>query len=86
MSINQSTTIQVINKINLPSFTILQLSNHGKVFRTTKILETKNFLKNFLEDCTIKLPKINENKNKNFKLQYGCVSQNGKLVCGNKYK
>ena len=26
---------------------------------------------------------INENKNLN--LQYGCTSQNGKLVCGNKY-
>ena len=25
-------------------------------------------------------------ENKNFKLQYGCISQNGELVCGNKYK
>ena len=75
-----------INKINLPSFTILELSNNGKVFKTTKILETNKFSKNFLEDCVIKLPKTNNNENKNFNLQYGCISQNGKLVCGNKYK
>ena len=38
-----------------------------------------------LEDCMIKLPKTKKNKNKNFNLKYGCISQNGKLVCGNKY-
>ena len=74
------------NKINLPSFTILELSNNGKVSKTTKILETNKFSKDFLEDCEIKLPKTNKIENKNFKLQYGCISQNGKLVCGNKYK
>ena len=73
-----------INKISLPSYTILELSNNGKVSKTTKILETNKFTKNFLEDCMIKLPKTNKNENKNFKLQYGCISQNGKLVCGNK--
>ena len=75
-----------INRINLPSFTILELSNNGKVSKTTKILETNKFSKDFLEDCVIKLPKTNKIENKNFKLQYGCISQNGKLVCGNKYK
>ena len=74
-----------INRINLPSFTILELSNNGKVFKTTKILETNKFSKNFLEDCVNKLPKTNNNENKNFNLQYECTSQNGKLVCGNKY-
>ena len=75
-----------INKISLPSFTILELSNNGKVSKTTKILETNKFSKDFLEDCVIKLPKTNKIENKNFILQYGCISQNGKLVCGNKYK
>ena len=74
------------NKINLHSFTIVELSNDGKVTRETKILETNKFSKKFLEDCVIKFPKTNENEYKNFKLQYGCISQNGKLVCGNKYK
>ena len=74
-----------INRINLPSFTILELSNNGKVLKETKILETNNFSKNFLEDCVIGLLKTNNNENKNFNLQYGCISKNGKLVCGNKY-
>ena len=73
-----------INRINLPSFTILELSNNGKVFKTKKILETNKFSKNILEDCLIKLPKTNNIENKNFKLRYECISQNGKLVCGNK--
>ena len=75
-----------INKINLPSFTILELSNNGKVARETKMLETNKFTKKFLEDCVIKLSKTKKNELKNFNLQYGCISQNGKLVCGNKYK
>ena len=75
-----------IKKINLPSFTILELSNNGKIARETKMLETYKFTKKFLEDCVIKLPKTKKNEFKNFNLQYGCVSQNGKLVCGNKYK
>ena len=74
-----------INKISLPSFTILELSNNGKVSKTTKILETNKFSKDFLEDCEIKLPKTTKNKNRNFNLQYGCISKNGKLVCGNKH-
>ena len=64
----------------------LSYKNSSNVFKTTKILETNKFSKNFLEDCVIKLPKTNNIENKNFKLQYGCISQNGKLVCGNKYK
>ena len=75
-----------LKKISLPSFTILELSNNGKVFKATKISEPNKFSKDFLEDCKIKLPKTNFNKIKNFKLQYGCISQNGELICGNKYK
>ena len=75
-----------INKISVPSFTILELSNNGKVSKKTKILKTNKFSEDFLKDCVIKLPKTNNIENRNFKLQYGCISQNGKLVCGNKYK
>ena len=75
-----------INKINLPSFTITELSDNGKVSKTTKILETNKFSNFFLDHCGIKLPKINKSENKNFKLQYGCISQNGKLICSKNYK
>ena len=75
-----------IKKINLPPFTILELSNNGKVSRKLKILETNKFSKDFLEDCSIKLPKPNMSENKNLKLQYGCITRNGKLVCSNNYR
>ena len=55
------------------------------MFFITKILETNKLTKEFLQNCEIKLPKTNKNENKNYNLQYECVSQNGKLVCGNKY-
>ena len=74
-----------VNKINLPQYTILELSKNGKVSRETKLLEDNKFSKKFLKICAIKLPEIN-NSNNNIKLQSGCISQNGKLVCGNKYK
>ena len=74
-----------INKISLPSFTILELSNNGKVARKTNIFETNIFSKKILEDCMIKFPITKKNKNKKFNLQYGCISQNGKLVCDKKY-
>ena len=74
-----------INKINLPSFTVLELSNNGKVAKETKISETNEFFKRFLEDCVIEIPKTNKYENKNFNLQYGCISQNGKLICGNRH-
>ena len=48
------------------------------------MLDTYNFSKEILEDCMIKLPNTKKNKNKNFNLQYGCISQNGKLICGKK--
>ena len=73
-----------INKISLPSFTILELSNNGKVTKK-KLLETNKISKEILKDCMIKFPIAKKNKNKKFNLQYGCISQNGKLVCGNKY-
>ena len=73
-----------INKINLPSFTILELSSNGKVSKKN-ILDTNKFSKEILEGCMIKLPKTKKSKNKNFNFQYGCISQNGKLLCGNKY-
>tara|TARA_B100000900_G_scaffold172405_1_gene146472 strand:+ start:103 stop:795 length:693 start_codon:yes stop_codon:yes gene_type:complete len=75
-----------VNKINLPSFTILELSKNGKVSRKAKLLENNQYPKIFLELCAIKLPTIDKSENKNLKLQYGCISQNGKLLCGNKYK
>ncbi len=73
-------------KINLPSFSVVELSNSGKVFNKNKLFEIKKFSKKLLEHCTIKLPKINKSEDKRFKLQYGCISQNGNLICGNKYK
>ena len=73
-----------INKVSLPSFTILELSKNGKVTKK-KLFDTNKISKEIFEDCMIKFPITKKNKNKKFNLQYGCISKNGKLVCGNKY-
>ena len=70
-----------VNKIRLPSFTILELSKNGKISRKMNLSANNKFSKDFLKDCTIKLPRINKSKSKNFELQSGCVSKNGKLIC-----
>ena len=75
-----------VNKINLPSFTILELSKNGKVFRKKKFSQNNKYFKKIFEDCMIDSPKTYKIENKNTKLQYGCVSKNGKLVCSRKYK
>ena len=74
-----------VKKINLPSFTILEISKSGKISNKTKLSENNKFPKKFLDNCVIKLLKTYKNENKNFNLKYGCVSQNDKLVCGNKF-
>ena len=74
------------NRINLPSYSISELSNNGKVLKTSKLSKEFKFSKNFLYNCKFLMPEINKTQNQNQNLQYGCVARNGKLQCGNRYK
>ena len=74
------------NRINLPSYSISELSNNGKILKTSKLSKDFKFSKNFLHNCKFLIPKINKTQNQNLNLQYGCVARNGKLQCGNRYK
>ena len=74
------------NRINLPSYSISELSNNGKILKTSKLSKDFKFSKNFLHNCKFLIPKIKKTQNQNSNLQYGCVARNGKLQCGNSYK
>ena len=74
------------NRMNLPSYSISELSNNGKISKTTKLLKDFKFSEKFLDNCKFLMPTINKTQNQNLNLQYGCVARNGKLQCGNNFK
>ena len=74
------------NRINLPSYSISELSNNGKISKTSKLSKDFKFSEKFLDDCKFLMLKINKTQNQNLNLQYGCIARNGKLQCGNSLK
>jgi hypothetical protein len=51
-----------------------------------EILNLDQFNQKFHCDCEKVLPQFTTTKNKKSEMQYGCITQNGRLVCGNRYK
>ena len=69
----------------VPAFSYLKLSKDGNVVNSSKIINSDDIKKKFLVGCINKISK-DKLKNNSRDLQYGCITQSGKLVCGNKYK
>jgi hypothetical protein len=72
-------------KIKVSPFNNFKLLKNGNVINTNRVLNNENIKKKFLAACVTSIPKI-EYKNNANKPQYGCTTQDGKLVCGNKHK
>jgi hypothetical protein len=72
------------NKRVLP-FSYLKLSKNGNVVNSSKIINSDGIKKKFLVGCINRISK-DKHKNNSRALQYGCITQSGKLVCGNRYK
>jgi hypothetical protein len=72
------------NKRVLP-FSYLKLSKNGNVVNSSKIINSDDIKKKFLVGCINRISK-DKHKNNSRALQYGCITQSGKLVCGNRYK
>ena len=69
----------------IPPLTYLKLSKGGKIINSSKIMNSDDIKKKFLVGCINKISK-DKLKNNSRELQYGCITQSGKLVCGNRYK
>ena len=69
----------------VPPFSYLKLSKNGNVVNSSKIINSDDVKKKFLVGC-INTMSIDKHKNNSRALQYGCITQSGKLVCGNRYK
>ena len=69
----------------VPPYTYLKLSKSENIINSSEIINSDDIKKKFLTGCinTISKDKL---KNNSRSLQYGCITQNGKLVCGNRYK
>ena len=53
---------------------------------SSELLNLDQFNQKFLSNCEKNLPKFSTKKKKKLEMQYGCITQNGRLVCGNRYK
>ena len=69
----------------VPAFSYLKLSKDGNVVSSSKIINSDDIKKKFLVGCINTMSK-DKHKNNSRALQYGCITQSGKLVCGNRYK
>ena len=69
----------------VPPFSYLKLSKNGNVVNSSKIINSDEVKKKFLVGCINTMSK-DKHKNNSRALQYGCITQSGKLVCGNRYK
>lgn len=73
-------------KINLDPYTDNELIKNGGIKKSSKLLNLDPFNDKFHSDCKKILPQHAIEKNKKWELQYGCISQEGRLVCGNRIK
>ena len=74
---------KVIRKVS--PFDYFKLSKSGNIINTNTNFNNDNISNKFLEGCIPTISKT-ENKNNSNIVQYSCITQNGKLVCGNRYK
>lgn len=72
------------------NYNILPYSN-AKIFIKKNLVEINNspdisrYINKFSSGCVSQIKNLKEKK-RDWNLQYGCVTQNGRLICGNRYK
>ena len=69
----------------VPPYTYLKLSKSENIINSSKKINSDDIKKKFLAGCINRISKDKLKKNSRG-LQYGCITQNNKLVCGNRYK
>jgi len=79
-----SKTSKKINKAE--AYKAYELTPNADMKISSEILNLDQFNQKFHGDCEKVLPQFTTKKNKKWKMQYGCITQNGRLVCGNRYK
>ena len=70
---------------NIPPYSYSKLSEKENIVEINNATDVSQYTSKFLEGCVNQIQNLKE-KRKDWKLQYGCITQNGRLVCGNRYK
>ena len=70
---------------NIPPYSYSKLSEKENIVEINNATDVSQYTNKFLEGCVNQIQNLKE-KRKDWKLQYGCITQNGQLVCGNRYK
>ena len=78
---------KISKKINkAEAYKAYELTPNADMKISSELLNLDQFNQKFLGNCEKDLPKFSTIKKKNLEMQYGCITQNGRLVCGNRYK
>ena len=67
----------------IPPYSYTKISEKKNIIEIYNASNVSNFTSKFLEGCVSILPKIKQ-KVDNSKLQYRCITENGRLLCGNR--
>lgn len=67
----------------IPPYSHTRISEKKNVIEIYNASNISNFASKFLEGCVSIFPKIKQ-KVDNSKLQYRCITENGRLICGNR--
>ncbi|MDA9148433.1 hypothetical protein N9O08_00835 [Alphaproteobacteria bacterium] len=78
---------KISKKINkAEAYKAYELKPNADMKISSELLNLDQFNQKFLGNCEKDLPKFSTIKKKSLEMQYGCITQNGRLVCGNRYK
>ena len=67
----------------IPPYSYTRISEKKNIIEIYNASNISNFTSKFLEGCVSVFPKIKQ-KVDNSKLQYRCITENGRLICGNR--
>ena len=71
--------------LNIPPYSYAKISKRENLLEIDDATNASQYTNKFLQGCVNKIQNLKAKK-RDWDLQYSCVTQNGRLVCGNRYK
>ena len=71
--------------LNIPPYSYAKISKKENLLEIDNATDASQYTNKFLQGCVNKIQNLKAKK-RDWDLQYGCVTQGGRLVCGNRYK
>ncbi len=71
--------------LKIPPYSYAKISKKENLLEIDDATDASQYTNKFLQGCVNKIQNLKAKK-RDWDLQYSCVTQNGRLVCGNRYK